>query len=309
MSKKPIIFILGPTAVGKSNLAIELAKNFAIDIISVDSVMVYKDCNIGSAKPSKKILKEFPHKLVDHISPNKIYTVSSFYKEANEFIKNSHKNKKIPIFVGGTMMYFKILLDGLNKLPPGDNNLRKYLSGLMNDDKNYLHSMLEKKDPIQAKKIKPNDKKRIIRSLEIIENTGQKASLLLDEDTVFLKEKYNVVQYGIEEKDRKSLHRNIEIRLIEIIEKGLVSEVEALLKNYQISDDHPLRKSVNYKQAIGLINNEYSNDEMFNLALYATRQLAKKQITWMRSWKDLHSLSKNKYQKIFNKLKTLERTL
>ncbi|MDC3152934.1 tRNA (adenosine(37)-N6)-dimethylallyltransferase MiaA [SAR86 cluster bacterium] len=301
--------MLGPTAVGKSNLAIELAKNFAIDIISVDSVMVYKDCNIGSAKPSKKILKEFPHKLVDHISPNKIYTVSSFYKEANEFIKNSHKNKKIPIFVGGTMMYFKILLDGLNELPPGDNNLRKYLSGLMNDDKNYLHSMLEKKDPIQAKKIKPNDKKRIIRSLEIIENTGQKASLLLDEDTVHLKEKYNVVQYGIEEKDRRSLHRNIEIRLIEIIEKGLVSEVEALLKNYQISDDHPLRKSVNYKQAIGLINNEYSNDEMFNLALYATRQLAKKQITWMRSWKDLHSLSKNKYQKIFNKLKTLERTL
>ena len=271
--------------------------------------MVYKDCNIGSAKPSKKILKEFPHKLVDHISPNKIYTVSSFYKEANEFIKNSHKNKKIPIFVGGTMMYFKILLDGLNKLPPSDNNLRKYLSGLMNDDKNYLHSMLKKKDPIQAKKIKPNDKKRIIRSLEIIENTGQKASLLLDEDTVLLKEKYNIVQYGIEEKDRRSLHRNIEIRLIEIIEKGLVSEVEALLKNYQISDDHPLRKSVNYKQAIGFINNEYSNDEMFNLALYATRQLAKKQITWMRSWKDLHCLSKNKYQKIFNKLKTLERTL
>ena len=309
--KKPIAFILGPTASGKTDLAIEICDSVPAEIISVDSVMVYEDCNIGSAKPSKNILEKYPHHLVDIIKPNSIYSVSDFYQSSLELIDEIHSRDKLPVFVGGTMMYFKTLINGLDTLPARNDDYRLELEEAkkQNGDQ-YLYEMLASIDSDYAATLNQSDDKRIIRALEVYKSTGENMTSLLGKvDKNFLLEKYNIKQLGVLDEDRSILHKRIEKRLETIISDGLVEEVKNILDKYKIADSHPIRKSVNYKQAISFIKKEIDEDELFNTALFATRQLAKRQITWMRSWDNLEIFENKSAYKIKETVKRLASSL
>ena len=309
--KKPIAFILGPTASGKTDLAIEICDSVPAEIISVDSVMVYEDCNIGSAKPSKDILEKYPHHLVDIIKPNSIYSVSDFYQSSLELIDEIHSRDKLPVFVGGTMMYFRTLINGLDSLPARNDDYRIELEEVkkQNGD-DALYEMLLSIDADYAATLNKSDDKRIIRALEVYKFTGENMTSLLGRvDKNFLLEKYNVKQLGILDEDRTVLHKRIEKRLETIINDGLVEEVKNLFDKYTIADNHPIRKSVNYKQAISFIKQEIDEDEFFKTSLFATRQLAKRQITWMRSWDNLEIFENKSAYKIKEIVKRLVSSL
>lgn len=309
-SKKPIAFILGPTASGKTELAIDICNSAACEIISVDSVMVYKDCNIGSAKPSEETLKQYPHHLVNVIEPSSIFSVSDFYKQSLQLIDEIHSRNKLPLFVGGTMMYFNILLNGLDLLPSRNDDYRLELEEIRkhNGDQ-YLYEMLRSIDSEYASTLNQSDNKRVIRALEVHKLSGEKMSSLLGRvDKNSFLEKYHLKQYGILD-DRSTLHERIEKRLKKIINDGLVDEVKDILKKYHIDENHPLRKSVNYNQAISFIKEEYDKEEFFNRALFATRQLAKKQITWMRSWNNLDVFDSKSVSNIKESIKSLTSSL
>lgn len=309
-SKKPIAFILGPTASGKTELAIDICNSAACEIISVDSVMVYKDCNIGSAKPSEETLKQYPHHLVNVIKPSSIFSVSDFYKQSLQLIDEIHSRNKLPLFVGGTMMYFNILLNGLDLLPSRNDDYRLELEEIRkhNGDQ-YLYEMLRSIDSEYASTLNQSDNKRVIRALEVHKLSGEKMSSLLGRvDKNSFLEKYHLKQYGILD-DRSTLHERIEKRLKKIINDGLVDEVKDILKKYHIDENHPLRKSVNYNQAISFIKEEYDKEEFFNRALFATRQLAKKQITWMRSWNNLDVFDSKSVSNIKESIKSLTSSL
>ena len=268
--------------------------------------MVYKDCNIGSAKPCKNILEKHHHHLVDIVSPDKVFTVADFYKHSIKIIEEIHNKNKLPVFVGGSMMYFKSLYTGINDLPERDQKFRDSMIKLKFDSEDFfLHKKLNQIDPDYANKINKNDEVRIIRALEVYKKTGKKMSEIFSDDTKNnLADKFNVVQYCISV-DRDILHTRIEARLKKIIEQGLVDEAKNILNKYNIDLDHPLRKSVNYKQAFDYIEKKYDYETFFNKALYATRQLAKRQTTWIRSWNKFKEIELNKYSMLENDIKKL----
>ena len=280
-NKKPIAFILGPTASGKTDLAINICNSIPAEIISVDSVMVYKDCDIGSAKPSKDILLKHKHHLVDCIEPEQIYSVADFYESSLKLITEIHNNNKLPLFVGGSMMYFKSLIYGLDNLPERNDTYRNELEKIKNENGiDMLYKMLKESDPKYAKQVNNSDEKRIIRALEVVKASGNNFSSMVGyKNKDYLVSNFSIHQFGIFDEDRSLLHSRIEERLEMIIQNGLIDEVKGLLNKYKIPENHPIRKSVNYKQAISFLNKEYDSEEFFKRALYATRQLAKKQMT------------------------------
>ena len=310
-NKKPIALILGPTASGKTDLAINICNSIPAEIISVDSVMVYKDCDIGSAKPSKDILFKHKHHLVDCIEPDLIYSVADFYKSSLKLITEIHNKNKLPLFVGGSMMYFKSLIYGLDNLPERNDLYRKELEKIKKENGIYaLYEMLKESDPKYAEQVNISDEKRIIRALEVVKSSGNNFSSMVGyKNKDYLTSNYRVHQFGILDEDRLLLHSRIEERLEMIIQNGLIDEVQGLLKKYKIPENHPLRKSVNYKQAISFLNKEYDSNEFFKRALYATRQLAKRQTTWMRSWDDLNVFDIKTSYKIEESIKRLASSL
>ena len=310
-NKKPIALILGPTASGKTDLAINICNSIPAEIISVDSVMVYKDCDIGSAKPSKDILLKHKHHLVDCIEPEQIYSVADFYESSLKLITEIHNNNKLPLFVGGSMMYFKSLIYGLDNLPERNDTYRNELEKIKKENGIYaLYEMLKESDPKYAEQVNISDEKRIIRALEVVKSSGNNFSSMVGyKNKDYLTSNYRVHQFGILDEDRLLLHSRIEERLEMIIQNGLIDEVQGLLKKYKIPENHPLRKSVNYKQAISFLNKEYDSNEFFKRALYATRQLAKRQTTWMRSWDDLNVFDIKTSYKIEESIKRLASSL
>tara|TARA_B100000497_G_scaffold9844_2_gene10854 strand:- start:354 stop:1298 length:945 start_codon:yes stop_codon:yes gene_type:complete len=310
-NKKPIALILGPTASGKTDLAINICNTIPAEIISVDSVMVYKDCDIGSAKPSKDILFKHKHHLVDCIAPDLIYSVADFYKSSLKLITEIHNKNKLPLFVGGSMMYFKSLIYGLDNLPERNDSYRKELEKIKNENGiDALYKMLKELDPKYAEQVNISDEKRIIRALEVVKSSGNNFSSMVGyKNKDYLTSNYSIHQFGILDEDRLLLHSRIEERLEMIIQNGLIDEVYGLLNKYNIPENHPLRKSVNYKQAISFLNKEYDSNEFFKRALYATRQLAKRQMTWLRSWDDLNVFDIKTSYKIEESIKRLASSL
>lgn len=306
ISLKPIVFLFGPTASGKTDLAINLAKKFPVELISVDSVMVYKNCDIGSAKPNKNVLEKYPHHLVDIIYPDEVFSVADFYKRSLEIIEISHNKNKLPIFVGGSMMYFRSLYSGIDDLPERDQKFRDDLKRLKsNSEDTFLHKKLSQIDPDYAKKINKNDEIRVIRALEVYKKTGKKMSEVFSDNLKeSLSNKFNVAQFCISV-DRDILHKRIKNRLKKIIELGLINEVKNILKKYDIDCDHPLRKSINYRQAFDFIEKKYDYETFFNNAFFATRQLAKRQSTWIRSWDKFKGIDPNKTEMLENDIKKL----
>ena len=288
--KKPVIFLLGPTAAGKTDWAINWQNQFQfLEIISVDSVMVYKECNIGSAKPSNEVLQKYPHSLVNHVSVENIFSVANFYDAALQLIEDIHLQDKIPLLVGGSMMYFNLLKSGITSLPSADKNLREKLrQKIVNKGVESLHEDLFKLDPEAAKQIESKDSQRIIRAIEIISYTGKSidASMNLSAQKP-LTEKYHLFEYGIYPKQRGELHQRIEDRQNSLVGDKLLNEIESIYHAFNISDEHPVMKAVNYRQGLQVINGQMKKSELFDRSLYATRQLAKRQCTWMKKWEDL----------------------
>ena len=268
--------------------------------------MVYRGCDIGSAKPSKSTLKKFPHEMIDMVNPDEVFTVADFCNISLKLITRAHLEKKLPLFVGGSMMYFKSLLDGMHELPERDNKYRDKLEKLKeSNEKRYLFSLLNDKDPEYAKGLNENDEIRIIRALEVIQKTGEPLSKTLKENKNNpLSEKYNIEQFGILD-ERQLLHKRIEERLKSIMSDGLEHEAIEILKKYKIPDNHPIRKSINYKQIFEYIDGRYDIETFFQKALFATRQLAKRQITWMRSWDTYTEIRMNDLKVVEDKLKNI----
>ena len=294
--KKPVIFLLGPTAAGKTDWAINWQNKFQfLEIISVDSVMVYKECNIGSAKPSNEVLKRYPHRLINHVSVKDIFSVANFFDAAHQLIKDIHLQDKIPLMVGGSMMYFNLLKNGISSLPSANKNLRKKLrQKIVNEGVESLHDDLIKLDPIAAKQIKPKDSQRIIRAIEIISSTGKSIDLSLNHSVQSrLTEKYNLIEYGIYPKQRGELHQRIEERQESLVGDKLLNEIESINHAFNISDEHPAMKAINYRQGLQVINGQIKKSELFNKSLFATRQLAKRQCTWMKKWEGLRCFDLN----------------
>jgi tRNA dimethylallyltransferase len=220
--------------------------------------MVYKGFDVGSAKPKKETLKKYPHKLVDIITAENIYTASNFIFDAKELIDKAHHDKKIPLFVGGSMMYFQSLLKGLDKLPKRNEEYRDQLKKIQSQKGILeLFKELELKDPEYASSIQKNDSHRIIRALEIIQGTSRTVSSQLGNiDDDLLKDNH-VIQLGIFPTERSLLHKRIDKRLKELLNDGLIEETKKILDTYKIKQDHPALKAINYKQAIKYINNDY----------------------------------------------------
>ncbi len=295
-----VITLRGPTASGKTDLAISLIKELPLEIISVDSVMVYRGLDIGSAKPNQQTLDQYPHHLINISDPDNNYSLGKFFKDVNKAIQIIAENKKIPILVGGTMMYFNILTKGLSNLPSSDDEIRKKIEDqaeVMGWPE--LHKKLSEVDPISATKIKPNDKQRIQRALEVIELTGKPLSeFFKDQQNT---EDYNFFNISLFATNRDHLYQRINSRFSEMLNDGLVDEVKSLLESTNLRSSNNSMKSIGYREICAFLDNKLSLKEAEKNATMATRRLAKRQITWLRSLKDHNSydiLEKNLIQKI-----------
>lgn len=281
----PALLIMGPTAAGKTDLALELAKTYPVEIISVDSALVYRGMDIGTAKPSPEILAEFPHHLVDFLEPTENYSVGDFRRDAIALMADITERGKIPLLVGGTMLYFKALQQGLAELPEADQAVRQRLEQLKEDKGlSYLHQRLSEVDPESAKRIHPNDPQRIERALEVYEITGKAMTELIQAQTETIP--YRLTKVIVSPFDRKVLHQRIALRYNNMMSDGFLDEVKDL---YQRDDCHPglpAIRAVGYRQVWGHLDGEYDLETAIEKAIIATRQMAKRQITWLRAQRD-----------------------
>ena len=297
---------MGPTASGKTDWAINFQTQFPVlEIISVDSVMVYKECNVGSAKPSNAILKKHPHHLVNHVSLDSIFSVADFYDSAIRLIDDIHARDQIPLMVGGSMMYFNLLKKGISDLPSADRMLRDELEQrIFADGVDTLHADLRRLDPIAAKNIDSHDSQRIIRAIEIITSTGMSLNEnLSSEQTRELKEKYTLIEFGIFPEERAKLHERIESRQEILVGDKLLEEIANIQNIYDISAEHPAMKAINYRQGLQVVEGKLDKSKLFEKSLFATRQFAKRQCTWMRGWENLICFDLNEVEEATEQLK------
>ena len=281
-SMNKVLSIMGPTASGKTDLAIRLSEKFNLEIISIDSVMLYKEFNIGSAKPNKDTLLKFPHKMVDILEPYEKYSVALFYNELINQIKIAHDLKKTPLLVGGSMMYFKTFFSGgLSKLNDISIETKKYVNSMFESHSlKYLYNYLKDIDPESARKIHPNDIYRIQRMLEIFFSNNEKPSITLKKCSKNV-QYFNNLNLSILPNDRKQIHKNIEKRFNIMINDGLIDEVSFLLKKY-VDLKLLAMSTIGYKEVNKYLSGSIGLNDMKEEILSATRQLAKRQITWLR---------------------------
>ncbi|ABY70552.1 tRNA (adenosine(37)-N6)-dimethylallyltransferase MiaA [Actinobacillus pleuropneumoniae] len=284
MNKKPLaIFLMGPTASGKTDLAIALRQTLPVEVISVDSALIYKGMDIGTAKPSKAELELAPHRLIDILDPSESYSAMNFREDALREMAEITASGRIPLLVGGTMLYYKALLEGLSPLPSADPEIRAEIEAKAEQiGWSGLHRELLAIDPIAGKRINPNDSQRINRALEVFYITGKTMTELTAQQGDSLP--YNVLQFAIAPQDRAVLHQRIEQRFYKMMELGFQQEVEKLRARSDLHKDLPSIRCVGYRQMWEYLDGDISLDEAIYKGICATRQLAKRQITWLRGW-------------------------
>ena len=279
----PAIFLIGPTASGKTELSLSIAKEFPVEIISVDSAMVYKGLDIGTSKPSKNIRESFKHHLIDILSPEQDFDLGFFLEETAKALKNIRAKNKLPLFVGGSMLFHKTLLEGIHNFP-NDINVRKDIAAL-NKSKGLegMSKELKNADPETYQKIDIKNARRVERALEIIRITGKKLSELKTEPKDMFFDQSKCLLLGISDKKNK-LEDLANIRLLKMLDNGLINELENLKKEYRLTSELQSMNSINYKQFLPYINGVISLDAAFNDALVATKQLIKTQLNWMKKF-------------------------
>jgi tRNA dimethylallyltransferase len=278
-----VIAIMGPTASGKTAAALEIARHIPSEIISVDSALVYREMDIGTAKPSASELASAPHHLIDIIAPTEAYSVAQFLIDTKRLVADIQSRGKLPILVGGTMMYFKALINGIDDLPGADPAIRAELDAeAFRIGVPGLHARLTSLDPITAARLQPNDSQRIQRALEIITISGQPMSSLLAQQTKS-ERPFDMLALSLEPSERSVLHQRIARRFELMLEQGFLDEVRKLRERGDLHPDLPSMRCVGYRQAWEHLDGDCSYDEMRELGIIATRQLAKRQLTWLRS--------------------------
>ena len=298
--KPPAIFLMGPTAAGKTDLAIALTQVLPCELISVDSALVYRGMDIGTAKPSREVLAAHPHRLIDILDPAESYSAADFRRDALQAMAEITARGKIPLLVGGTMLYYKALVDGLADMPAADAEVRAQLEaqagalGLAE-----LHRQLAEVDPESAARIHPNDPQRLIRALEVYRVSGE--SMTAHRQRQFAQSlaadaggqghlPYTVASLAIAPTDRHVLHQRIATRFSQMLEQGFVDEVRELRARSDLHAGLPSIRAVGYRQVWEHLDGKLSEAEMRERGIIATRQLAKRQFTWLRGWSDVHWL-------------------
>ena len=295
--RPPVIFLMGPTASGKTDLAIQLCKKLPCDIISVDSSQVYRSMDIGTAKPEPEVLRESPHRLIDICDPGEAYSVGEFLRDARREIDAISAAGRIPLLVGGTMLYFKALREGIADLPPANEKIRGEIEQQAADNGwPFVHALLAEVDPEGAAAIHPNHSQRISRALEVYRVSGLSLSQLIKQQlekgcgVPSLENDYRIVQLALIPTDRSALHQRIEQRFRAMLDAGFIDEVKALRLRGDLNTGLPSVRAVGYRQIWAHLDGECTYDEMLARGVAATRQLAKRQLTWLRGWTDLHRL-------------------
>ncbi|SKA24569.1 tRNA delta(2)-isopentenylpyrophosphate transferase [Vibrio cincinnatiensis] len=280
------LFLMGPTASGKTDLAIQLRKKYPVEIISVDSALIYRGMDIGTAKPTVEELAQAPHRLINILDPSEAYSVADFRQDALREMQAIACEGKIPLLVGGTMLYYKALLEGLSPLPAADPHIRQEIE-LQAQQIGWegLHTELQQIDPISAARIHPNDPQRLSRALEVYRISGKTLTELTKTKGEPIP--FRIKQFAIAPKDRAELHRRIELRFEKMVQSGFEEEVKALYARDDLHPDLPSIRCVGYRQMWEYLDGKGSLDEAIFRGVCATRQLAKRQITWLRSWDDL----------------------
>lgn len=285
VDQRPLaIFLMGPTAAGKTDAAIALHETLGHELVSVDSAMVYRGMDVGSAKPSAAELARAPHRLIDLRDPADPYSAADFREDALREMRQISAAGKVPLLVGGTMLYFKRLVEGVANLPAADPLIRERLAAMQAEQGlSALHRELASVDPVSAARIHPNDPQRLMRALEVFHASGRPMSeLWAEQETETFP--WRVLSIALSPLDRSVLHRRIAQRFDAMLDEGLIDEVAALKKRKDIHAGLPSMKSVGYRQVWEYLDGEYDRDELVSRGVIATRQLAKRQLTWLRSW-------------------------
>lgn len=345
------IFLMGPTASGKTDLAIQLIQHLPCEIISVDSALIYRGMDIGTAKPSKEELDLAPHRLIDIVDPSESYDVARFYHDALREMRDITAAGKIPLLVGGTMMYFRILRDGIAALPSADEKVRLKISADAEQHGwPYVHQQLAEVDPESAARIKPTDSQRLQRALEVYRLTGRTMSQIWKEQgekSQFEENKYElpkndghhgqdsvkegfqtgkdnkadyttriegglppipfkIVNLAIAPVERAILHDRIALRFRNMVKEGFQQEVERFYRSETVTADMPSMRCVGYRQMWDYLDGKLNHEEMIERGIIATRQLAKRQLTWLRSWPNVHWLETGDASNIDKALKFIK---
>ncbi len=288
---KKIICLMGPTAVGKTAVAEELTARMQVEIISVDSTLVYKGMDIGTGKPSAEVLAKAPHHLIDIREPKEVYSAYEFVQDVQDLIALILAKGKIPLLVGGTMLYYKSLLRGIDKLPEANIDLREeFTKEAELHGWEALHAKLAEIDRITADKLHPRDSQRIQRALEVYHLTGEPLSKLKTLEKRKPELPYQSVNYAMVPQNRAELHNRIEQRFLAMLQDGFIEEVSGLKARAELNLNLPAMRAVGYRQIWEYLDGVYSKEEMIERALAATRQLAKRQLTWLRSWPEVTNL-------------------
>ncbi|CAL4324544.1 tRNA dimethylallyltransferase [Buchnera aphidicola (Myzocallis carpini)] len=299
-NKKYVIFLMGPTASGKSELSMQLQKYLPVELVSVDSALVYKGMDIGTAKPNKKQLLKHPLRLINLRDPKDYYCVQDFRCDVLQAIKEIFDMQKIPLLVGGTMFYYNILLHGISNLPKSNIDVRNTIFNKYGFQNSFiLHQYLSKMDRESAENIHPNDLQRILRALEVCLITGKKYSIL--KKKVSNPFTYHAIQFAIYP-EKKFLYDNINTRFYHMLNNGFELEVRTLFHRKDLNIDLPAMRCVGYRQMFLYFMKKMNFSQMIQSTIFATRQLVKKQRTWLKKWKNVYFLYDNKINYLTKKI-------